>query len=224
MLKFEEEKILTPTVTEQTLNNEERMLYMYVNKQVKILQRETVNCDSLLNNRAEYIKKANGVLFVISALYKNIKEKIIANLELQSIDAIDILHQVDATLTYCDGEIILRFNRLPYKRSYSISDNTHSFSNEFFDAVFRAFSIYKERNTTTIRRIRNDKALVTYVFHYISPSDLLDYDNYDLKPITDSIKSIFLEDDSPYYIDQYFTSQKDDKAFLEIRIKAQKEG
>lgn len=63
-----------------------------------------------------------------------------------------------------------------------------------------------------------DKKTIIIYCHYDNINSSRDYDNYDIKSMTDVITGLFLKDDSPKYVDIYHTSRNSEYKYTCIHL------
>lgn len=213
MLFFEEEKI-------STADNHKK-------KQKKadfsVLKKKITNIDALICEieQASDSKKAiilsNRLLSTVNLLYRDLKDVLTRYLFATYQEPPAVLQRpVKATIDYSDKVLYISFDNLPAKRIKNIYDVNHTYTYCFGDALDDANSWYRQINGVIPRY--KEKVVIWYIVHHKKDTNICDYDNYDFKPITDSIASLFLQDDAPQFISQFFDACDDTDDYLEIRV------
>ena len=211
---FKEEKISSANAS---MRKEEDRLNL------ALCHRKIAEIDSFIS-KVEYSKDStdavnlsNRLLSNLNQLYKDTKNELVRFLfSTYQLPPAELQRPVNATIDYSEKVIYLSFDALPAKRSKNLYDRNHTYSVCFNDALDNAYSWYRQINGLIPRY--DERVVLWYVIHYKKGENICDYDNYDFKPITDSIASFFLQDDNPQFISQFFDACEDTKNFLEVRI------
>lgn len=213
MLFFEEEKISTADKPKNTQKKADLSVFYKKFSDMEVLIREIQQA----SDSKSAVALSNRLLSSVNLLYRDMKEVLSRYLfsTYQKPPAV-LQRPVKATVDYSDKVLYISFDCLPAKRIKNIYDINHTFSYCFGNALDDANSWYRQINGI-IPRYR-EKVVIWYIVHYKKETNICDYDNYDFKPITDSISSLFLQDDAPQFISQFFDACEDTNDYLEIRV------
>lgn len=160
----------------------------------------------------EKIEYTNQLLRAINDLYKDVKKTLIHSLPAERKAEITF---VKACLQEEGSSVIISFDALPGKRNRKVYDKTHEHITAFCDAFYNAVSSYYKGKEFEKYK---SKVLIRYHFFFDSYRNMCDFDNYDLKVLTDAITAFFLKDDSPLYVTQMLEGEIDESATSHLTI------
>lgn len=216
MLVFEEEKVSSADVDVRTVQSTPKADFSVCKKRLSQIEDYFLKLEQLSDN-SDAINLSNRLLSAINHFYADTKSSLARYLFATYREPPAVLKcPVTATVDYFDKIVYISFNMLPAKRSKNLYDRNHSNSIFFADALDSSYSWYRQINGIIPRY--KERVVVWYVIHHKKDANICDYDNYDFKLITDMIATLFLKDDAPRFISQYFDDYEDDNDYLEVRI------
>lgn len=102
---------------------------------------------------------------------------------------------------------------LPHKpkRGCKVKDN-NDICNAYLEGFYKEMQKFKDIPEYT------EPVVICFIHHYKSERDMVDHDNYDIKPFIDAICVKFLHDDGPKWCSYYMDYVMDNASFSEIKI------
>lgn len=123
----------------------------------------------------------------------------------------EIFHKaLDFRLDYIlDGKVVkLKINRLLPKKEHGSATYIRTTLHEF---------LKQERKQGKIKRFK-EPIVICFQHVYTNAYEVRDHDNIELNAIVDLIALFFLNDDSPRFLDHFYTAKMDDRAYTNIYL------
>ena len=167
-----------------------------------LLQKEK----ALEESFSAYLCDKSNVEAVIFDLYK-LNQFVFHEME-EEFSEVDI----EPSIKVENNVTIIRFSNLPAKRLLKHKQNGKI--NRLFVENLGKVKLNCDENLP----IYKEKVIIWYRFCFEDAKYIIDYDNFDMKEITDGITANFLIDDNPSLISQFFDSQLTGKNELIVSI------
>lgn len=160
-----------------------------------------------------YISKRN-LLFSIDNLYRKASA-----INVSPVPDKDAYSPINITISQEASEVHLNFDCLPYKRDNGNYDKTHFIAGSYSKAFEKAVKAFEAKEP--LLDFYGKRVLISYIFHTNNRQELLDYDNFDLKQLTDWVAVYLLAEDSPSFCSQFIDRVIEDieKPYLEIIVR-----